>query len=281
MISTDLRRRVRLHRTLPSHLVLAAASILTLAPLVWMLGISITTTKDMGDAALRPIPLAPTLANYAAAFDGTDVPLQLGNSIVFAGCVTLGLLAVSIPAAYALARWRFRGQTTFVAALLVGMSVPFVVTYVPNFLVMSRLDALNSYPGLVVPQIANAFGVLLLTQHFRSFPTSVIEAAQLDGASSSATLIRIVLPTMTAPIVAVSLIVFISTWNELVWPQLVAPDPDMHVLASGLAQFASLEGGVSYGPLMASATMTALPTIVLFLVFRRRLLAVALDGALR
>ncbi|MGW3953213.1 carbohydrate ABC transporter permease [Streptomyces sp. NPDC004752] len=278
MTSSERLRRLR---TLPAHLALALATALTLAPLVWMLGISLTTPRDIGGAALRPIPGSPTLENYRTALSDSDIPLQLGNSVIFAGGVTLGLLCVSIPAAYALSRWRFRGQGAFVAAMLVGMSVPFVVTYIPNFLLLSRLHLLNTYPGLIVPHIANAFGVLLLMQHFRAFPTSVIEAAQLDGAGSWTTLTKIVLPAVRAPILAISLSVFISTWNELVWPQLVANKPGSQVLAAGLAQFASLEGGVSYGPLMASATMTALPTVILFLIFRRRLLAVTLEGAIR
>ncbi|MER6523933.1 carbohydrate ABC transporter permease [Streptomyces sp. NPDC001508] len=277
---TSSERLIRL-RALPAHLALALAGALTLAPLVWMLGISLTTPRDIGGAALRPVPSHPTLENYRTALADSDIPLHLGNSVVFAGGVTLGLLCVSIPAAYALSRWRFRGQGAFVAAMLIGMSVPFVVTYIPNFLLLSRLHLLNTYPGLIVPHMANAFGVLLLMQHFRAFPTSVIEAAHLDGAGSWTTLTKIVLPAVKAPILAISLSVFISTWNELVWPQLVANKPGSQVLAAGLAQFASLEGGVSYGPLMASATMTALPTILLFLIFRRRLLAVTLEGAIR
>ncbi|MGW2514130.1 carbohydrate ABC transporter permease [Streptomyces scopuliridis] len=276
-----LSERLPRLRALPAHLALALAGALTLAPLIWMLGISLTRPRDIGGAALRPIPGSPTLENYRTALVGSDIPLQLGNSIIFAGGVTLGLLCVSIPAAYALSRWQFRGRSAFVAAMLVGMSVPFVVTYIPNFLLLSHLHVLNTYPGLIIPHIANAFGVLLLMQHFRAFPTTVIEAAQLDGAGSWTTLTKIVLPAVKAPILAISLSVFITTWNELVWPQLVANKPESQVLSAGLAQFASLEGGVSYGPLMASATMTALPTIILFLIFRRRLLAVTLEGAIR
>lgn len=278
MVRTKPRLRLAV---VGSHVVLLLATALSIFPLIWMIGISVTPASQISGAALRPIPLTPTIENYVRAIEASNIPLQFVNSIIFAGGVTLGLLAVSIPAAYAIARWRFRGSQLFVAALIVGLSVPFVVTYLPNFLFVSKAGLINTYPGLILPQIASAYGVLLLTQHFRSFPREIIEASQIDGAGPGRALISIILPTLRAPILAVALFVFITTWNELVWPQLIASATNMQVLANGLTQFASLEGGVSYGPLMAAATLTAAPTVILFLVFRKRILAVALDGGIR
>lgn len=280
MAATSKRRRYR--RFNPalagSQLLLLIAAGITLAPLVWMLGISLTAPNDIGSAALRPLPANPTLQNYARALEASNIPLQFGNSLIFAGGVTLGLLAISVPAAYALSKWQFRGAKLFLAAMILGLSIPFVVTYLPNFLFVTRAGLMNTYPGLILPHIANTYGVLLLTQHFRSFPVSILEAAQLDGATPRRTLVQVLLPTMIAPITSIGLFIFISTWNELVWPQLVAPNKYMQVLSTGLTQFASLEGGVSYGPLMAAGTLTALPTLVLFFLFRRRILAVSLQG---
>lgn len=264
-----------------AHIALAITAAIVLAPIVWMIGISFTPADQIASAALRPIPRTPTVDNYTRAIDASNIPLQFMNSVIFAGGVTLGLLAIAILAAYAIARWRFRGARLFVTSMIIGLSVPFVVTYVPNFLVISKTNLLNTYPGLILPQLATAYGVLLLVQHFRTFPEEILEAAQLDGASGWRCLVSVVLPTVRAPVLAVALFVFITTWNELVWPQLAASDTHMQVLANGLTQFASLEGGVSYGPLMAAASLTAAPTLLLFLAFRKHILAVALDGGVR
>lgn len=273
-------RRVRFG-VIAAHICLAIAATVTVAPLVWMIGISLTPPDQIATAALHPIPAAPTTRNYAQALAASDIPHQFLNSVIFATGVTLGLLAVSMLAAYAVTRWNFRGARLFIVAMIIGLSVPFVVTYVPNYLLLSKTNLLNTYPGLILPQIASAYGVLLLTQHLRAFPREILEATQLDGASPWRCLRHVVLPALRAPILSVALFVFISTWNELVWPQLVASDTHMQVLANGLTQFASLEGGVNYGPLMAAATLTAAPTLLLFLAFRNRILAVALDGGLR
>ena len=270
----------RLAGRLAPHAVLAIALVFTLGPIVWMVGMSLKQPQDVLTNPLNPLPLDPTLANYRAVFDASDVVTQLRNSLVFAGGVTLGHLAIAVPAAYAFARWSFRGAALLFGSMVFTLSVPFVVTYLPNFVLLSRTDQLNTYQGLILPQMATGYGIFLLTQHFRSFPLAIFDAARVDGATEWQVLVRILLPAMRAPILAVGLFIFISTWNELVWPLLVATDPGKHVLTVGLTQFSALEGGTQFGPLMAAALTTALPTLVLYWFFRRQVLSVVHDGAL-
>ena len=263
------------------YAILSLVVALTFWPLLWMLGTSFKRPRDVLGSGLNPIPTSFTLANFAAALHGSNIPQQFINSVIFAGGVTFGQIAVSIPAAYAFARWRFRGSGFLFAACIMSLSVPFVVAIVPNFIVLSKLGMLNTYVGLILPQLATGYGVLLLRQPSRSFPPSVPTAAEIDGAGHLQTVLRVLLPATRSSVLALALLVFINTWNELVWPMLVAPDESMQVLTVGVTHFNSAEQGTEYGPVMAAAVLTAAPTLIAYWFMRRRILAVALDGAVK
>lgn len=263
------------------HVILALAVITTFVPLVWMFGLSFKLPQEVFSNPLNPIPLAPTLANYAEVFQRTNVVRQFVNSVLFAGGVTLGQILIAVPAAYAFARLEFRGSSILFAAFLLTLPVPFVVFYVPNYILVSRLGLLDSFPGLILPQIASAYGIFLLRQHFKAFPQAIIDAARVDGASEWSIVWRIVLPAHRAAIVALAVFVFITTWNEFVWPLLVARDPSMYIMTVGVAQFASGEGGTQYGNIMAAATLATIPTLLAYLFIRKQILSVLTEGAVK
>lgn len=266
---------------LVAHLLLLAAVAATFVPLVWMVGVSFKPPRGVLADPLNPLPLPATLANYRYVFEVADVRRQLLNSVVFAGGVTVGQLVVAIPAAYAFSRARFRGAGGLFAALLLTLPIPFVVVYVPNYLLLADLNLLNTYPGLILPQVASAYGIFLLRQHFRAFPAEIIDAARIDGAGEWAIVWRIVLPASRAAVAALAVFVFITTWNEYVWPLLVASDPEMQILTVGVANFASAEGGSAWGAIMAAASVATLPALGAYLVVRRQILAVVLEGAIK
>jgi sn-glycerol 3-phosphate transport system permease protein len=263
------------------HAILALAVLTTFVPLIWMFGLSLKPPQAVFANPLNPLPLAPTLENYLEVFRKTDVVRQFFNSVVFAGGVTLGQILIAVPAAYALSRMSFRGANFFFATFLLTLPVPFVVFYVPNYILISSLDLLDSFPGLILPQIASAYGIFLLRQHFKAFPQSVIDAARVDGASEWSIVWRIVLPANRAAVVALAIYVFINTWNEYVWPLLVARDPQMYIMTVGVAQFASGEGGIQWGNIMAASTLATLPTLLAYLFIRKQILSVLLEGAVK
>ncbi|TCJ19929.1 carbohydrate ABC transporter permease [Rubrobacter taiwanensis] len=266
---------------LAAHAVLILAVAVTFVPLVWMFGMSLKPPQLVFTDPLNPLPLAPTLENYANVFRTANVARQFVNSVVFAGGVTLGQLAIAVPAAYFFSRHDSRAANLLFAAFLLTLPVPFVVFYVPNYILMSRLDLLNTYPGMILPQIASAYGIFLLRQHFKSFPQSIIEAARIDGAAEWTIIWRVVLPANRAAIAALAIFVFINTWNEFVWPLLIARDPEMHILTVGVAQFASGEGGIQWSTIMAAAALATLPTLLAYLFIRRQILNVILEGAVK
>jgi len=261
--------------------MLVVAVAVTAAPLIWMLGTSVKPPQAVFTDPLLPFPARPTWQNYGDVLRRTDVIRQFGNSLLFAGGVTVGQIAIAVPAAYAFARLPFRGSAGLFAAFLLTLPVPFVVFYVPNYLLLSRLGWLNTFPGLILPQIASAYGIFLLRQHFRAFPPAVIEAARVEGAGEWRIMWEIVLPASRGAIAALAVFVFVGTWNEYVWPLLVARDERLHILTVGVAQFASSEGGAQWGAIMAAATIATLPTVGAYLLVRRQLLAVLLEGAVK
>lgn len=263
------------------HAVLGIAVALTFVPLFWMLGLSFKQPAEVFSNPLNPLTLRPTLENYRYVFETTSVLRQFLNSVVFAGGVTLGQLLIAIPAAYAFSRFRFAGMGWLFALMLLTLPVPFIVFYVPNYLLMSKLNLLNTYPGLILPQVASGYGIFLLRQHFKAFPQDVTDAARMDGAGDWRILWSIVLPANRAAVAALGVFVFITTWNEYVWPLLVASEPKMQILTVGIANLASGEAGHRWGAIMAAAALATVPALIGYLVVRRQILAMVLEGAVK
>ena len=261
--------------------ILALAVLTSFVPLIWMLGLSFKSSQTVFADPLNPIPASPTLGNYLEVVSKTNMVRQFFNSVIFAGGVTLGQILIAVPAAYALGRMSFRGANFLFAAFLLTLPVPFVVFYVPNYILVSSLGLLDTFPGLILPQVASAYGIFLLRQHFKAFPQSIIDAARVDGASEWSIIWRVVLPANRAAIAALAVFVFITTWNEYVWPLLVARDPKMYIMTVGVTQFASGEGGTQWGNIMAAATLATLPTLVVYLSIRKQILSVLLEGAVK
>jgi sn-glycerol 3-phosphate transport system permease protein len=264
-----------------SHALLALTVLTSLVPLIWMLGLSFKSSQTVFANPLNPIPASPTLGNYLEVFSKTDIVRQFFNSVIFASGVMLGQILIAVPAAYALGRMSFRGANFLFAAFLLTLPVPFVVFYVPNYILVSSLGLLDTFPGLILPQVASAYGIFLLRQHFKAFPQSVIDAARVDGASEWSIIWRVVLPANRAAVAALAVFVFITTWNEYVWPLLVARDPKMYIMTVGVTQFASGEGGTQWGNIMAAAALATLPTLVAYLSIRKQILSVLLEGAVK
>lgn len=269
----------RLWRLAP-HVILTTAVIFTFIPITWMLGLSVKPPAELYTDVINPLPRHATLDNYRDASRALDLGRQFLNSVIFAGGQTAGQVLIGIPAAWAVSQFRFPGRNLLFALLLITMTVPFVVLYVPNYLLMARLGLLNTYQGMILPQLAGAFAVFLLRQHFQVFPREILDAARLDGASDWRVLWGIMVPASRATLSALVIFLFISGWNEYIWPLLIAPDRDMHVLTVGTASFAG-EGGTNWGPTMAATTIATVPALIVYLVVRRQLQALVSEGALR
>ncbi len=257
------------------------AIILVLLPLIYQLGISFKPEQDIFASPLSPISLSPTLEHYRRVFSSVPVGRYALNSLLFATAVTLGQILVSILAAYSLALLRPSGTRLAFGLIVLSLMVPFVVTYLPNYLSLASWGLLNSFAGLCLPMMASGYGAFLLYGHFSSFPRSILEAAQVDGASRAQTLWRVVVPAHRAPLTALAVTVFIQTWNQYVWPLLVMKRPENYTLTVAVQSFAGGEGMNAWGPMMAVGVLASLPTMALYLLMRRGVLSTFADGAVK
>jgi sn-glycerol 3-phosphate transport system permease protein len=242
------------------------------APMFWMISTALKPPPEIFAGTFRLWPEHPTLKNFVTAM--TQVPMLrlFWNSLLVALLVTAAQAFTSALAAYACAILRFPGRGVWFALFVATMMVPFQVTMIPNYLLIARLDLLNTYTGLIVPQVVTGYGIFMLRQTFKNLPGSLVEAGILDGATSWQILWRIVVPATRTALAALSVLFFINTWNQYLWPLLVANDKYMKTLPVGIQEFVSLEGGTNWGPLMAAATMAIVPALIAYVIAQRYVL---------
>ena len=260
--------RERAGRVALWHAGLLAVAACLLAPAIIAVLASLKSPGDLyGD---DPLPTSPTLANYRVALHEFPLGRLLVNTLITSVGVTLMQLLVATLAGYAIVRFSGRIGRLVLWASTVSILIPVQVLLIPQFLAVSHLGWLNSFPGLIVPQIsAVGVAVLLLRQHLLAVPESLREAATLDGANDRQILWHVVLPLLRPALGAAAILAFITSWNEYLWPLLAAPDVTHTTIQLGLALFTNAEGA-NPGPLLAAATIATVPILVAYLFAARR-----------
>lgn len=254
-------------RAVSSHGVLLLLSAMTLFPLYWMLLTSLRAPNEIVSTDLLPAKL--TLDNYVAVWREIPVARMLVNTLLMSLLVTAAQMLTSLLAAYAFAGWTFPGSRVLFLLFVGTWLVPFQVTMIPNYVLLARLGWLNTLAAMVVPQFAAAFAIILLRQYMKAFPRELLQAARIDGASSWRTLWAVVVPNLRAPLAALAILIFISSWKEYFWPLLVTSKPEESVIQVGLQMFLTQEGD-AWGPLMAGATLACLPIFLLYLALQQQ-----------
>ncbi|MDW8358420.1 carbohydrate ABC transporter permease [Thermus sp.] len=267
-------------RRLLPHLLLLLAAGLTLLPFAYQVGLSLTPPQALFTS---PWPFAHslTLENYRVVLEKLPWARYTLNTLAFALGSALGQVLLGVLAGYAFAFRRPPLGGFFLGLFVLSMLVPFVVTYLPSYLLVARLGLLNTFPGLILPMLTAGYAAFLLRQHFLGFPREILEAGIVDGAGTKDLLLRVLLPANRPTLLALFLTLFIGAWNQFVWPMLVANRPEMYVLTVAVQRFAGGEGSNAWGPLMAASVLATLPTLVLFLLFHRRILETLMEGGVR
>lgn len=261
------------------HLVLAGASLAMAFPMLWSLLTSFKGPQDVFSPS--PLPWPATLDNYAAVLSSWPVGMLVGNTFIMSAGVAAGQLVIAVLAGFALVVLAPRMRPAVLSACTIALAVPPQAIVIPQFLLTTRLGWQNSELGLIVPQLGtSALAVLLLVEHVAAVPAAQIEAAALQGARPIETLWHVVLPAIRPAILAVGILVFITTWNEYLWPLLIAPRSHDATVQIGLAQFQG-EGGTDYGALMAASTLTSLPIVVVYIIASRRIIDSFIKAGLR
>ncbi|WP_018685806.1 carbohydrate ABC transporter permease [Actinokineospora enzanensis] len=254
-------------RTVGGHAVLIVLSVVCVFPIYWLYATSLRAPGDVYSLSVLPWPLS--LEHYADAFAKADILRMLINTTIVAVLTALGQLLVGLLAAYAFAGWKFRFQKLLYLMFVGTWLVPFQVTMMPNYVLLSRLDLLNTLAGVIVPTLCSALGVLMLRQHLLGFPKELLEAARMDGRSSWGILWTVVVPTLRPVLAALGILLAITAWNEYFWPALVLQRSN-DVVQLGLRSFMGTEGN-DWGPLMATAGLTCLPVFLLYMVLQRHI----------
>jgi sn-glycerol 3-phosphate transport system permease protein len=252
-----------------AHAVLIVLALFSLFPIYWMFVTAVRPANEVFGGGV--IPTGATLENFAYVWNRTPMGRLLANTFVMAAANTAGQLLTSILAAYAFARWRFPGDRVLFLVFIGTWLIPFQVTMIPNYVLVARLGWLNTLAGLVVPQLAAAFAVVLLRGYMKGFPVAVLDAARVDGASSWRTLWQIVVPNLRGPLAALGILLFISHWNEYFWPLLVTNKVENTVVQVGLQFFLTQEGN-QWGPLMAASSLASLPIFALYIALQRQVI---------
>jgi ABC-type glycerol-3-phosphate transport system permease component len=261
-----------------SHAVLILLCLIIVFPLFWAV---LTSFKPVNEIfTLDLIAKNPTFDNYTAVYQAIPFLQMMVNTFIFAIAVTAGIGLTSVLAAYAFSRWEFRGKNILFLLFAGTLLIPGQITIIPNYLLLAKLGWLNGLLGLTIPQLASGFGVFYLRQHFRSFPKELYDAALMDGAGPLRVLWSIVLPNTRPVLTALSILIFIQTWNEYFWPLLIVKKLNDTVLQVGLQLFLQAEGN-AWGPLMAAATMSFLPILVLYIVAQRQIMEAFVRSGIR
>ncbi|BBE21765.1 sugar ABC transporter permease [Arthrobacter sp. MN05-02] len=250
---------------------LSIAAALWLLPLLWGVLTSLKTEKDASAAELAILPREGlTFEAYRTVLTTGEVPLWMLNSLLVSIAVTVLTVAISALAAYGFSRTTFRGRKWLYAVTIASIMVPGQILIVPLFQQMNALRLIDTYPGIILPQIVAPMMVFILKNFFDTVPIELEEAARLDGASRLRTFLTVVLPLSRPILIAVSIFVFIGAWNNFLWPFIVTNNPDLLTLPVGLATIKNAYG-VQYAQTMASAILAALPLLVVFMLFQRQI----------
>lgn len=249
------------------YAVLLGIAVLMVGPFVAMVSVSFQTGLRAASFPLDWIPNAPTLANYRAILQHSDIARWFANSLIVASVGTLIALFTASTAGYAFARMDFPLRGVLFWSLIAMLMVPSQVTLIPEYLLLAKLNWINSYQALLLPGITSAFGVFLIRQYLQGLPRDFEEAARLDGASEFQIYVQIVLPMLTPAIATLGTLQFLNYWNEFLYPLVVTSRAEMRTLPVGLATLQTPTGGLP--ELLAGTTIAIVPTVVVFLFFQR------------
>ena len=282
----QISRAARTRRTVVkaiTYALLTLWALMVLFPYYWML---LTSVKSYSSYNAEYVPsfftLHPTLENYVSAF--TQVPLAryFLNSIIFTAVTTGLMMLVIVPAAFAFARLQFRGRDLVFSLFLALMMIPNELVIITNFQTITNLGLRNSFPGLILPSVTSVFYIYLLRENFAQIPDELYNAAKVDGTTDFKYLTRVMMPICKPTIITILILKVIECWNSYVWPRLVTDDPAYFLVSNGIQEIRENGFGRENVPaMMAAVVVISIPLIVLFLIFRNKIMEGVSRGGIK
>jgi multiple sugar transport system permease protein len=265
-------RLLPLHRIGPLLLltVLMAFALIWMAPLLWVVTMSLKSNLELMRSSAELLPADVTLENYEKLFNVSAAPQWLLNSLIVAGLMTFGALVLSSLAGFAFARIPFPGRNWLFPLVLAGLMIPEQAVIIPLHTMFTQWDLHNTHVALIAPRLAVPVGVFLMTQFFRAIPRELEEAAMIDNASWFRIYFSIALPLSWPALTTLGIFTFLYAWNDFLWPLVSATKTPMYTITIGLSSlqgnFAQSEG---LGFLMATAAFACAPILLLYIFFQK------------
>lgn len=254
---------------IPKHVLLLLLCLFAVFPIYWMVVSSLKPLSEILNASL--MTYNPTLDNFTDALSSIPLLQMTLNTLIIAFSETAFQLFTALLMCYALTRWKFKASAFILVLMSLTWLVPFQAIMILNYITIAGWNLRNTILGVVLPFSASAFSILTLYSAFRSFPKALIEAAVLDGISEPGILFGIVLPNIKAAVVSLGILLFINAWNEYIWALLVNSNLNQAPIQIGLQSFLNLEGS-EWGPLMAAATLSSLPILLIYVALHKQII---------
>jgi multiple sugar transport system permease protein len=262
------------------YVILVLGAVISLFPYWLALLTSLKTSNTLFVGPPWSLPVAPTLQNYVTVFSQYGFPRYLLNTILFTVVVTLGQLVFSTLAAYSFARMKFPGRDIIFWLYLATMMVPNIVTLIPLFVLMSKLNWVNTFYGLVAPYILGTpFGIFLMRQFFSTIPKDLESSARIDGAGTMRILWNIMLPLCRPIMGTLAVITFVQAWNNFLWPLIITNTQDQQVLTVGIVASFQSQFGAQWNLMMAATFIALGPLLLLFFTFQKHIVRSIQIGA--
>ena len=267
-VRTGVRRGV-------TYVLLSVWAVMVLFPFYWMV---LTSLKSYSAYNSEYIPafftLSPTLQNYIDAFTAVPLSRYFGNTILFTLITTALMLVVTVLAAFAFSRLNFRGKDLTFTLFLALMMIPNELVIITNFQTITELGLRNTFTGLILPSVTSVFYIYLLKENFEQIPDELYRAAKIDGTSDLKYLFKVIIPICRPTIITVTILKIIECWNSYVWPRLITDDQAYFLVSNGIQEIRENGFGRENIPaMMAAVVVISVPLIILFLIFRKKIMA--------
>jgi multiple sugar transport system permease protein len=261
-------------------IVLIPVAVIALFPLYWLITTALTPSEAAIQVPPSLFPTEPTIANFVRLFEQAPVIAWALNSLIIAVAIMIGHVVFDSMAGYAFAKKRFPGKGLLFVMIVSSLMIPVHVTLVPRFILVSNIGLVNNPLGVILPSIADVFGIFLMRQFISSLPSELEDAARVDGASEWQVFWRVVMPLSRPAVATVAIFSFVGAWNAFLWPLIVLSKRELLTLPVGVATLQQ-EFTQNIGMVMAGAAIGAIPMIVLFLLFQRYFLEGVRVGGLK
>jgi ABC-type glycerol-3-phosphate transport system permease component len=256
---------------LVSQVLLVAAALISLIPIVWTVLGSLKTNETMFIIPVQWLPTSLNWHNYLDAFNAAPFARYFVNSTVIALAVTSTTVFFGAMAGYGFSKFRFFGRNVLFALILTTFMIPFPVIMVPLFVLVRNLGWLDSYAGLIIPGALSGFGVFMMRQFMMAIPDELFDAARMDSAGELRIFFTIVLPLTRPALATLAILTFMASWNNLLWPLIVIQSDDMNTIPLGLTKFSTVYS-TNYVQTLAMAVIASVPVLVIFIIGQRQII---------